>query len=444
LKRAWTSNERIGAALIRRARAVVIATLRGTLMPRSTPASRLIPVGIHGVGVTLWGQRMLGCWIGLGSDLDAALARGAALAARDPRYPRIRASQLPTLRIAVSVLYRPHRFRLCRKKRVAPQLRLGLHTLGVASGKHFAMILESAAPHHSLTRLQLTTSLLRKAHLTDRPVSWAAYATATWLEADRGVRRLQCGFCVENFERATPSALQADLERMGRFLMSTLTANEPKWYALNPITGQRVTHGSAEQAGIAYAALWQVGRYLSRRSWQRRALQGLQTICHSRMTIQTRRLIAEASESTARHPIRSDIRIGNRAEVERAFKAADAWVDKQDPSTGSYAAEKEADGLSSRTGCVAIGVAEAWSLAQACGQRRRAQRYARSWSAAMGFARQLIVREVDAPMLREPTLSVGGVRVSKANALISIDAVGDLIVAMIRGLEARRVQARST
>ena len=107
LNRAWTRDQRIGAALIRRARAVVSATLHGTPIAKSLLPASLIPIRICGVDVTLYGQGILGCWIGLASDLDLALARGAALAAHDHRYPPIPTDRLPTLRIAVSVLYEP-------------------------------------------------------------------------------------------------------------------------------------------------------------------------------------------------------------------------------------------------------------------------------------------------------------------------------------------------
>jgi hypothetical protein len=213
---------------------------------------------------------------------------------------------------------------------------------------------------------------------------------------------------------------------------------------MNPISGLRVTKGTAEQAGIAYAALWQAGRFLSRRSWQRRGLQGLQSIRGSRISVQTRLLIDAAAKPTARHSEQNNLNkrtMRDRAKVEATLERADALVEQQDPNTGAFTSDKEADGLPSRTAYLATRIADAWTMALACGQRRRARRYQRSWTAAIGWARQLILRSVDAPMLREAVLSVGGVRVSKANALITIDAAGHLIVALTKGLEAMKVPA---
>jgi hypothetical protein len=131
----------------------------------------------------------------------------------------------------------------------------------------------------------------------------------------------------------------------------------------------------------------------------------------------------------------------DRLHLELAFETADRCLQHQDPISGAFESPGEADGLCSYTALMAIGLADAWLVARLAEDRRRTRRYAQAWSAAIEFSRALIVRAIDAPMLKEPSRSIGGVRAAQASAMMTTDAASHLIFALTKGLYAMRARA---
>jgi hypothetical protein len=126
---------------------------------------------------------------------------------------------------------------------------------------------------------------------------------------------------------------------------------------------------------------------------------------------------------------------GDEQFAETAFEVADWCIDHQVAATGAFLTDLAPGGPTFHTAFVAEGMADAWRLALGRGDKERAERYERSWHAAMRFARQLVIRPVDAPYLRRPSESIGGVRQGPTNSFVRIDFVGHLMAAITKGLQ---------
>jgi AMMECR1 domain-containing protein len=384
----WTQDQAIGAALVRRARAAAVATVRNRKIPCAKLSSELIPTRVAAIGVTLYRGGVCGCCISTEPRLDDAVVAAAAAAARDRRFHRLLPDALRHLHVVISVLYDPQRLGPCRKQKAAGSLRVGRDTLAVSDGARRAMFLDFVASHHAWSKLKLVTQLLRKAQLTNKPVQWTTYRTASWLEDRTGARAQQFGFSMEPTVRCTAAMLRADVALMGRFLARNLMAGGQVRYAQLPVTGWHTDRGPSERAKLGYEALGQAARILRRADWRRQAESGLRSL------------------------------------------------------SGPDLPDLAADTPTSRLALIAGGLAEAWLLALAHDDWKRAMRYRDSWHSAIRSVRQLIIRSVDAPMLKHPLLSVGGVRSSPTDSMVRIDSVSHLMAAMSKGLQAISQQAR--
>jgi|HubBroStandDraft_3_1064219.scaffolds.fasta_scaffold96226_2 AMMECR1 domain-containing protein len=176
----WTSSTAIGAALLKRARAVTVATIRQEATPDRSLKASLIPVPIYAIGVTLYRTAELGCSVSTQPDLDAAVVEAAVAAATDRRFPRIPAREWRKIRVVVSVLYQPRGIGPCRKATAARHVRLGRDSVMVSKGTRRALFLDYVATQQSWTRLQLVSALLRKAGLRDAAVQWTLLRTVSW------------------------------------------------------------------------------------------------------------------------------------------------------------------------------------------------------------------------------------------------------------------------
>lgn len=180
----WTSRADIGAALIKRARAAAVATIRRQPLPKPSLQTDLIPVRIEGIGVTLSRRGVVGCSVSTQQDLDAAVVAAAAAAAVDRRYPSLSANDCHRLRVKVSVLYRPRYLGPCSKEIAVRHLRLGLDSIGASQRGSRAIFLDYVAREQSWTKMQLVTALLHKAQLKDTVVQWTFWRTVCWPQRD--------------------------------------------------------------------------------------------------------------------------------------------------------------------------------------------------------------------------------------------------------------------
>jgi len=125
---------------------------------------------------------------------------------------------------------------------------------------------------------------------------------------------------------------------------------------------------------------------------------------------------------------------GAEVYVNTAFEVVDWCLDWQVAATGAFLTDLAPGGPTFHTAFIAEAVADAWALAVACDDERRAQLYEKSWYSAMHFARQLIIRPIDAPCLADPERSIGGMRGSLTTSTVRIDYVSHLILALTKGL----------
>jgi uncharacterized protein len=181
-------SEADGRALLQLARQVVVdAVLLGNL-PDKIPNDGVFAER-RGVFVTLRvGRRLRGC-IGVieGDDaLGESIVRCAASAAlHDPRFPALRAQELPDLQIEISLLSPP--------VAIAPgQIEIGKHGLLISRDKHRGLLLPQVAVEHRLSREQFLDETCRKAQL----------AREAWREPETQVLGFTCEVFSDESEEA--------------------------------------------------------------------------------------------------------------------------------------------------------------------------------------------------------------------------------------------------
>ncbi len=107
------------------------------------------------------GGRLRGC-IGViepAESLGESVVRCAVSAAlEDPRFPRVREEELPSLEIEISLLSKPQRIR-------PEEIEIGRHGLLITRGPHRGLLLPQVAVEHNLSRERFLEETCRKAGL---------------------------------------------------------------------------------------------------------------------------------------------------------------------------------------------------------------------------------------------------------------------------------------
>ena len=122
-----------------------------------------------------------------------------------------------------------------------------------------------------------------------------------------------------------------------------------------------------------------------------------------------------------------------RNQAEFVFELADWAIDRQLEKNGVFLEELTHYGPSFNTGFIGEGMAAAWATANKAGDMVRAERYAASWRAAMGWLRQLLILPEDTFCMLDPTRAVGGVRASPARSDVRVDFVSHYLHALTSG-----------
>ena len=137
-----------------------------------------------GVFVTLHTHgRLRGC-IGVVEPLETlgeSLARSAASAAlQDPRFPPVRADELPDLAIEVSLLTPPEPIQ-------PDEIEVGRHGLLISRGSHRGLLLPQVACEHHLSRERFLEETCRKAGLPED----------AWKDSSTEIRAFTCEIATE-------------------------------------------------------------------------------------------------------------------------------------------------------------------------------------------------------------------------------------------------------
>jgi AmmeMemoRadiSam system protein A len=161
-----SSSEADRRALLHLARQAVVEAVARESLPENIPYNGIFSRRC-GAFVTLHVQhRLRGC-IGVieaGEPLGDIIVRCAASAAlQDPRFPPVRAEDLASLQIEISLLSPPAPIRL-------EQVEIGRHGLLVSNGSQRGLLLPQVAVEHRLTAEQFAQETCRKAQLP--PDAW--------------------------------------------------------------------------------------------------------------------------------------------------------------------------------------------------------------------------------------------------------------------------------
>jgi hypothetical protein len=116
-----------------------------------------------------------------------------------------------------------------------------------------------------------------------------------------------------------------------------------------------------------------------------------------------------------------------------AFDAIDWAIERQLEKNGAFLEDLSPDEPSFNTGFIAEGVAAAWALALDQNDAARAQRYERSWRAAVAFITRLVIHPQDTFAMGDPSGAVGGVRCMLSRCDIRIDQVSHCLHALVAG-----------
>ncbi len=115
------------------------------------------------------------------------------------------------------------------------------------------------------------------------------------------------------------------------------------------------------------------------------------------------------------------------------FEMADWAIARQLDKNGAFLENLSPTEPSFNTGFIAEGIAAAWNLAEALGDSDRVKRYRASWRAANRFMRSLLVVQADTFVCRDPTVALGGVRLTPSVPHVRADSVSHWLNALVTG-----------
>ena len=167
--------------------------------PTSSEDVRAITPEVVGVGVSVYLERLVGCAVRFGSDIDTVLAEAVPAALADRRYvTHIDAASRCALTTVVSLLYEPRWLGAMSDSRLPRYFRLGRDTLSARGENGSGLVLAQFAAQQGIDENAYCAQVRRKAGQSEGPVRWTAYDTASWVVADGSVRRLEYGLPVRD------------------------------------------------------------------------------------------------------------------------------------------------------------------------------------------------------------------------------------------------------
>ena len=116
-----------------------------------------------------------------------------------------------------------------------------------------------------------------------------------------------------------------------------------------------------------------------------------------------------------------------------SFMAADWAIERQLNCNGAFLETFSPDEPSFNTGFIAEGIAASWSLAVACGDLQRAERYSASWQNAARFMNRLVIHPEDTFGMQVGSSAIGGVRCMLTRSDVRIDQVSHWLHALLTG-----------
>lgn len=168
-----------GTAAVRLARAAAEAEVLRSRARLPSPGGLDEP---RGAFVTVWGDGggLRGC---VGDPepqgpLRGVVASAARSAVRDPRFDPVRPSELPRLRLEVSVLTPPRPLAVADPERLPDSIRVGEHGLLLHAGRRRGLLLPQVAVEHGFTAEAFLAACCTKAGL--RPDAWRARDGLAW------------------------------------------------------------------------------------------------------------------------------------------------------------------------------------------------------------------------------------------------------------------------
>lgn len=241
------------------------AALAGRPAPPGDEALDLSEVGgtVHGVGVSLYADGLVGCSLSLTGDPLRDLRRAATGALADERYrAAARPARPEDLTAVVSLL--THRRLLGRigPERLPLFHRLGRDTLQARAGDRQGLVLAHFAVHQSIDQAAYVGQVLRKAGLTARDdPSWTAYETVSWAVTGGRARRLDLGHPV----RPGPpdgARRRALVTGTAEYVLGQCAADGLPAYHWEPWTGVATTAGTGTRVLIALTGLFEAAAAL--------------------------------------------------------------------------------------------------------------------------------------------------------------------------------------
>lgn len=219
-----------------------------------------------GVGVSVYLERLIGCAVRFGSDIDTVLAEAVQAALADRRYVTlIDAASRCALTTVVSLLYEPRWLGAMSDSRLPMYFRLGRDTLSARGENGSGLVLAQFAAQQGIDENAYSAQVRRKAGQSEGPVRWTAYDTASWVVADGSVRRLEYGLPIrDRFAAEVRDQCVALAGEIAEHVLEMQATDGIPAYTFNMWTGRDsgTAAGTSTRMLIAAGGLLKCARYL--------------------------------------------------------------------------------------------------------------------------------------------------------------------------------------
>ncbi len=277
----WDVDERIGKLLTNRVRSILKASETDAVLSAGDAIrSDLFPHSLRGAAVTLYHQRVVGCYVEWGDSIDDCLTRATILAWNDPRCTRHRDSvSADDLDIVVDLLHSVQTFESVTASDMSCRVRLGCDSLVVQQEGNVGIILAHVPCHFDWGKERLAAEVLTKAHALDIPSRWRTYSTAAWLDRHRQVYALRSGYPKRTARDDGKHGYLKSIELISAYIVAQIRNNQLPDYCYYPVYDKRIRSGTASASAVrvllALTALLEAGRYLKRQDYSGIALNGI-------------------------------------------------------------------------------------------------------------------------------------------------------------------------
>jgi orotate phosphoribosyltransferase len=221
---------------------------------------------IHGVGISIYLDGLVGCAVSWLGDLDAALGEATLAALGGERCdPDLRHTSFDRVTVIVSLLMRKRSLGQLSAERLPLFYRLGRDTLQASGNGRSAAVLAHFAVQQSLGTKAYQDQVVEQAGLRNSSPQWHAYETSSWIVTPRQCQRLERGFPIRSSAPDSEGdARWSELANMvATFIVGQRTSDGLPAYLFDPWTGLAVLPGTATRVLLALTGVLEAQGFIA-------------------------------------------------------------------------------------------------------------------------------------------------------------------------------------